>query len=58
MQISLDYSNMMADAIGSEFGIYDGAISGLSAQTKKIHKKINSRRESGELPFFDLPHNL
>lgn len=58
MQISLDYSNMMADAIGSEFGIYDGAISGLSAQTKKIHKKINSRRKSGELPFFDLPHNL
>ena len=58
MQISLDYSNMMADAIGPEFGLYDGAISGLSAKTKKIHQKIQLRRKSGELPFFDLPYKL
>ena len=58
MQISLDYTNMMADAIGSEFGIHDEAVAGLRTQTKEIHQKIHARRECGELPFFDLPHKL
>ena len=58
MQISLDYTNMMADAIGSEFGIHDEAIADLRAQTKEIHQKIKVRRECGELPFFDLPLKL
>ena len=58
MPISLDYTNMMADAIGPEFGIHDADITGLVAQTKDIHQQIQARRDRGELPFFDLPHNL
>ena len=58
MQISLDYTNMMADAIGSEFGIHDEAVASLRTQTKEIHQRIHARRECGELPCFDLPHKL
>ena len=58
MTISLDYTNMMADAVGLEFGIHDEDITGLVAQTKAIHQKIQARRERGELPFFDLPYGL
>ena len=55
MPISLDYSNMMVDAVGSEFGIHEQDIYGLRAQTKEIHRQIQIRREHGELPFYDLP---
>ncbi|MBW2688983.1 MAG: glucose-6-phosphate isomerase [Deltaproteobacteria bacterium] len=55
MQISLDYTNMMTEAVGSEFGIHDDDISGLFAQTKEIHRQLSARRERGELPFYDLP---
>ena len=58
MTISLDYTNMMTDAVGSEFGIHDEDLAGLVEQTKTIHQQIQKRRESGELPFFDLPCNL
>jgi glucose-6-phosphate isomerase len=54
--ISLDYTNMMADAIGSDTGIHDDEVAGLIDQTKDIHQKISRRRENGELPFFDLPN--
>lgn len=58
MTISLDYTNMMADAIGSEFGLCDEDIAKFSDQTKDIHRHIQDRRENGELPFFDLPKGL
>jgi glucose-6-phosphate isomerase len=57
MAISLDYTNMMADAVGPEFGILDDEIAGLVAQTQAIDQQIQARRERGELPFYDLPHN-
>ena len=58
MSISLDYTNMMADAIGSEFGLREEDIAGFEAQTKEIHQHIQARRERGDLPFFDLPRKL
>lgn len=57
MPISLDYTNMMKDAIGSECGIHDEDLAKLSAQTKEIHQLIQDRHNAGELPFFDLPNN-
>ncbi len=58
MSISLDYTNMMTDAVGSEFGVSNEDVAGFFAKTKEIHHKIQTRRENGELPFFDLPGNL
>ena len=58
MSISLDYTNMMTDAVGPEFGIHENDIAGLAAQTKDVHRQIQLRRERGELPFFDLPNDL
>ncbi len=58
MSISLDYTNMMADAIHSKFGILEEDIAGFVEQTKEIHQHIQARRDNGELPFFDLPCNL
>jgi glucose-6-phosphate isomerase len=57
MSISLDYTNMMKDAIGPDFGIHDDELIDLSVQTKAIHQQIQKRRESGELPFYDLPND-
>jgi len=58
MSISLDYTNMMTDALGAEYGLCDEDIVSFISQTKEIHQHIQGRRDSGELPFFDLPHNL
>jgi glucose-6-phosphate isomerase len=55
MSISLDYTNMMTDAIGADYGISDGDIAALRAKTKEIHQQIQARRECGELTFFNLP---
>ena len=58
MAITLDYTNMMAEAVGLEFGLCEEEIAGFVAQTQDIHQKIQKRRDRGELPFFDLPSNL
>ncbi len=57
MPISLDYTNMMKDAIGPDSGIHDHELTGLSAHAKEIHPLIQKRRDAGELPFYDLPDN-
>ena len=56
MTMTLDYTNMMADAIGPEYGITDEELGGLSAQAKAYHEKIRSRRKSGDLAFYELPY--
>lgn len=55
MPITLDYTNMMTDAVGPETGISDAELGGLQARTREIHGRIADRRNHGELPFFDLP---
>jgi glucose-6-phosphate isomerase len=57
MSISLDYTNMMKDAIGPDSGVQDAELAELSVQTKAIHQLIQQRRDAGELPFFDLPND-
>ncbi len=57
MKISLDYTNMMADTVGAEYGITDDELQSLHEQTRSIHSQIARRRQQGELPFFDLPSN-
>ena len=57
MSLKLDYTNMMAEAVGSECGISNADIAGFIEQTKEIHQQIQERREAGELPFFDLPRD-
>ena len=55
MTITLDYTNMMADAIGPEYGVTDAELGELAAKAKEYHRQIQSRRNSGELAFYDLP---
>ena len=57
MLISLDYTNMMKDAIGPESGVQDEELAELSVQTKAIHQLIQNRRDAGDLPFFDQPND-
>jgi hypothetical protein len=40
MSISLDYTNMMKDAIGPDSGVQDAELAELSVQTKAIHQLI------------------
>jgi len=56
--ISIDYTNMMKGAIGSEFGIDPEEISGFSSKTRDFHRDIERRRADGDLPFFDLPNDM
>lgn len=55
MSIKLDYTNMMTDAIGPQYGILPEEITAMAAAAQAYHEQIQSRRAAGELPFFDLP---
>ena len=55
MTITLDYTNMMVDAIGPEYGITDEELGDLATKAKEYHQHIQSRRNSGDLEFYDLP---
>ncbi len=57
MLITLDYTNMMAEAVGAANGLREEELAGLTARTREIHEQIRLRRAAGELPFFDLPHD-
>jgi len=57
MTIRLDYTNMMADVVGGEFGIRDDELKELRPLAEKVHHDLMSRREGGFLPFYDLPSN-
>lgn len=58
MPVSLDYTNMMADAIGSGLGITDAELATLQPVAREIHGRITDRRSRGELPFFELPEDV
>lgn len=55
--IVLDYSNMMAQAVGSEHGILQGELDGLKGRVSDAHRRIEELRKSGKIGFFDL-HNI
>lgn len=56
MKITLDYTNMMAGAIGPEHGITDAELDALQAHVKESHEQIEARRSRGDLAFYDLPY--
>ncbi|BCA80051.1 glucose-6-phosphate isomerase [Desulfuromonas sp. AOP6] len=55
MEIRLDYTNMMADAVGEMQGIHDADLNALEPRTLEIHRQLMAARQQGSLPFYDLP---
>lgn len=55
--ISIDFTNMMQESVGPEFGVSAEELNSFAVKTRAIHQQIEARRKKGELPFFDLPHN-
>ncbi|RJP69176.1 MAG: glucose-6-phosphate isomerase [Candidatus Abyssobacteria bacterium SURF_17] len=55
-RIVLDYTNVMADAIGSEHGIVHGELSSELSRVKEISRSLKKQRADGKLAFMDLPH--
>ncbi len=53
--IVLDYTNIMADAVGAENGLTAAQMKALSAMASASHKRLSTARRKGTLPFFDLP---
>lgn len=54
--ITLDYTNVMAEAIGSDNGLSDEEFSALKPRTSAVLADLSQKRASGELPFYDLPY--
>jgi len=57
MDIRLDYTNMMASAVGEEHGISEEELEALRPRAEEIHRHLMKRREGGFLPFYELPSN-
>ncbi len=55
MKLEFDYSYMMAESVGREQGTSDAELASEVTRCQDIHARIKTRREQGELPFFDLP---
>jgi glucose-6-phosphate isomerase len=55
MTIRLDYTNMMADAIGEGRGIREEELEELRPRAEEIHRRLMADRERGALPFYQLP---
>jgi len=56
MRLTYDYNFMMSDFVGDKDGITGSDIDKLSKRAKAVHKDLTARRESGQLPFYDLPY--
>lgn len=53
--ITLDYTNMLADALGPH-GIAEARLSELARQFTDVHNDVGQRRESAEFGFYALPY--
>jgi len=56
MEIRFDFNNFMTENIGNENGINTFEIEELENESDRIHNELEQKRNSGELPFFDLPY--
>ena len=56
MALSLNYTNMMEEAIGSEHGISPQALKKCEPRVKEIDAQLKEQREKGQLPFLNLPY--
>ncbi len=54
--IVIDYSCVMAEAVGQKNGISGEGLIALQKRASLIHKKLARKRKSGELPFYELPY--
>jgi glucose-6-phosphate isomerase len=55
MKLELDYTHMLADAIGPEHGIGEAELLAMRDRCLRIHQDLMQRHETGMLPFYDLP---
>jgi glucose-6-phosphate isomerase len=51
----MDYNNVMAEALGADFGLAKEDLAPYKNIMADVHKDLMSRRKLGELPFYDLP---
>jgi glucose-6-phosphate isomerase len=56
--IKIDYTNVMAGAVGDENGLIEENFTALSNRAKAIHDDLVGRRKSGDKPFYDLPYKI
>jgi glucose-6-phosphate isomerase len=56
--IVIDYTNVMADAVGADNGIAEEALTALGLRAKEIQARLQDKWETGKLPFYDLPTKL
>lgn len=56
MVLSINFTNMMEDAIGSEHGISEDEIKKLEPKVGEIDAQLKEQRKKGALPFFNLPY--
>ncbi len=55
MAVSLDYNYAMADLVG-DHGLREEELEALAPRLAKVHQDLKAGRQSGCLPFFDLPY--
>jgi len=55
-EISFDFTNAMAGAVGAEHGVEPGELAGVAERLPGGHGALAAMRESGEVAFFDLPY--
>ena len=53
--LTLDYNNVMADAIGPQAGLAKEDLDRYKKILADAHQDLMGRRKRGELPFYDLP---
>ncbi len=56
MDIKIDFTNMMADAIGDEHGITDKEIKDVNDLASKSVIELQEERRGKKHPFMDLPY--
>lgn len=54
--IRIDYTNVMASAVGEENGLADDELAALAGRAGRIHRELQARRRKGDLPFYGLPY--
>ena len=57
MRMMLDFSGMMADAVGRRHGLRVEQIEAMSKPFKVVHQNLQQRRRAGGLPFYELPYD-
>jgi len=56
MMIQLDVNNFMVGQVGKADGLRRPELNGLVPRVRQIHADLQSRRQAGDIGFYDLPH--